>query len=566
MAILIRCPACGKGFRVRDEREGETLTCSACDETFLVRAGTDQDNDERPDRHSDDESPAGTEPKKGSSLGLILVLGAGALFLLCGGGGVGGYFVYKRATRPRATITVNGKTMSVDAGDMKKGFEALEKEMEKQGLKADARKGKSAARPDGKDLAKAFGKDLDKAFQDLDKKMDKVFNPDKDKGTIAAFTLKPELVPLSTRAHRLVVPRGRQSVVIMRTGGPFPPFAKPGDPEPRLERFGVPDGKLLGGISLKGLGEGIHDVSPDGSLVALAQGGIGLDVAIVSLIDGKVLARNWKPIRKQGDKNGHLRDVLARAFRFLAPNRWLVIYNDDSAEVFSSPDGKDWQRFLLRAATYTTDTNPFRPEKQSWGISKDGKTLAFWNGQSFELIDTLTGAVRLTAPLTPKANEKNLDTSLVLFSPDGKQLLANMGATVTSGRSVTAHYFLTRWDLTGDGPPVRLPITKRTGGYGWWGNRHVFQLGGKSFSHSGVVYEAATGKPLADFSQQGQGLKIDDADGKLRFFTRGFLDKNEGFLFQARFPGKLLAELEKRAGSGKLPVLHASKDGLGIRP
>ena len=42
MAILIRCPSCNKGFRVPDEREGESIDCSACGKSFVVRVAGDK--------------------------------------------------------------------------------------------------------------------------------------------------------------------------------------------------------------------------------------------------------------------------------------------------------------------------------------------------------------------------------------------------------------------------------------------------------------------------------------------------------------------------------------------
>ena len=52
----------------------------------------------------------------------------------------------------------------------------------------------------------------------------------------------------------------------------------------------------------------------------------------------------------------------------------------------------------------------------------------------------------------------------------------------------------------------------------------------------------------------------------LRFFTREWQDKDAGLLFQADFPIRLVDELQKRGSTGRLPVLQASKDGLGILP
>jgi hypothetical protein len=501
MAILIRCPACNKGFRVRDELAGTTVHCSACDESIAIPA---QDGEK-------DEAPRGKSG--GSALVLVLVLVAGALFLVCGGAGVGGFLLFRKRTPPVTTVTVDGKEVKLDTRDL--------------------------------------GKDLDK-----------VLDPNKAK-TLPEHTVRPQLVPVSGKVSDVYDPRARRNLVLLRTGAWLNPFAKPDDPGVRIDRLDVRAGKSLGSVEVKLSGvQGVHDVSADGALLALNRPGIGLEVDVVSLLDGKVLARNWKPVFRHTDEGGKTRSLAGRGLRFLAANRWLVVYEGDAVELFSST-GSDWQRVTLRGPSAPRKRGfGFGQASAGWCVRNDGKTLALWKGQGFDLIDTATGAVRRTGELATQGDEKTLEAKTVLFSPDGTRLLAR----VEAARGAGVRSFMARWDLGGSDPPVRLETEPTQAGFFWWGGGHFVQLGNRKFGYSATVHDAATGKALADLAHRGQALVLISPDGKLRFLTRRPGEEGEGFLFQAPFPTRLLAELQKRAATGKLPTLQASSDGLGIRP
>jgi hypothetical protein len=522
MAILIRCPACDKGFRVRDELEGTTVHCSACDEPIVVAGHGDEEEDRGPPK----EPPRGKSG--GSSLVLVLALVAGGLFLLCGGAGVGGFLFYRKRNAP---VVVTGKDGKLDMRDLGK---ALEKDLDRK-------------------LAPDLGKEIET-------KLDKVLGPNRAE-TLPEFTVKPHLVPVSGLPSEVYVPRARRDLVLLGTGGWLNMLAKPDGPGVRIERLDVRARMSLESVEIKLPGiQGVHDVSPDGALIALNNFGFGVDVAVVSLLDGKVLARNWKPVFKHTESDGRTRNLGARGLRFLAANRWLVLYEDDVVEVFTS-NGTDWQRVTLRGASAPRKRS-FGRNSAAWCVSNDGKTLACWKDHGFDLVDTTTGAVRRTGQLAAESNEKNIEAKTALFSPDGGQLLARVEAT----RGSRGGSFMVRWDIKGSEPAVRLSTETTLAGFFWWGNGHFVQLGNKRLGWSATVHDAATGKPLADLAHRGGMLVPINPDGKLRFLTRQFGDKEDGFLFQAPFPSKLLIELEKRAATGKLPTLQANSTGLGIRP
>jgi hypothetical protein len=448
---------------------------------------------------------------------------------------------WPQAPEPKAKVTINGKTEEIDVPDLKDLDKEFDKAFDKALKNAKDKTGK------GKIVIK------DKAASDI-------LNPG-NKKTDPSLTAKVHLVPLADKGWFHVRPlRGRKDlIVVVKTTLKFP--TKPGDQgsnEYVFSRVDPRNGKVYGPWtrSLATTRDHIEDVSPDGGLVAIRDFH-GMDLTVVSLADGKIIANTYKPSYTSTGPGGAKNRIGATALRFLDSNRWLVLYHDGAVDVWTN--GSAWKRKQVRPPT------PIKREVFStrgptdWCVSNDSKTAAFWNGVGFDLIDTTTGEARgKTAALELQGDEKSFQASSALFSPDGTHLLVKVIAPKKRGSNLFAASF----SVSGKDAPVRVN-TNSVSNLFWWGNKHVFSHGNKNFSLQGKVFDATTGKELADFAHAGS-LVMDNPDGKLRIVQDG--EGGKKVLVQCTFPKKLVSELEKRAGGGKLGVLQANKTGVGIRP
>lgn len=117
MAIHITCPSCDAAYSVDDDKRGKKIRCRKCAEPISVPAGKPTRRDEeavqsgakvkiKPTARSKDDderrpTPRRKEPAKGGFPVMLLALGGAAvlLFLICGVGGIGGFF-YMRGRTP----------------------------------------------------------------------------------------------------------------------------------------------------------------------------------------------------------------------------------------------------------------------------------------------------------------------------------------------------------------------------------------------------------------------------------------------------------------------------------
>lgn len=103
MAITVACAACEKKYRVGDDKAGSVIRCKDCGEKIRIPDG-DDDFEESEARPAQRKSATGKKKKKsGSSLGLILGLVGGGVFLLLLLGGIGIWMIAGR-TRPSAPV------------------------------------------------------------------------------------------------------------------------------------------------------------------------------------------------------------------------------------------------------------------------------------------------------------------------------------------------------------------------------------------------------------------------------------------------------------------------------
>jgi len=432
----------------------------------------------------------------------------------------------------------------------------------------------------GGKMPKDFPKDADKAF-------DKVFGKGK---TIPEFTVAARVISISPKVNQITVPRGRKGWVVLRSGK-WPNFLKqPTDPPLQLDRIKTRDGKSLSAaeVTLEKIGNNndysvLMDVSPDGGLAAIriTDPVFALETAFVSLKDGKVVIPKWKPTYKRTEEYQQGTETKTRTvdvevgggftnlrpFYLLSANRWLVCYRDGAILLYSTSNGTDWQQFIVRAAP---------PQKKEafggpihslyWCMSDDSKTLAYWTGTGFDLINTTTGKATSTTTLTVAPNERNHTVTRAVFSPDGSRLVAEVTHQRVNNRGGFAGQTskLYHWDLKAKTAPVALEGKPFAGEFFWWGKDHLFRAGGKDlFKDKGTIIAATTGKPIAYVRWSGSRVK--SQDGNLWLLLQDFGAK-EASLLKARFPSTLLLELEKRAKENKVAALQVGKDGVGILP
>src|SRR5262249_31587421 len=174
---------------------------------------------------------------------------------------------------------------------------------------------------------------------------------------------------------------------------------------------------------------------------------------------------------------------------------------------------------------------------KDWCVSNDGKTAAMWNGQGFDLIDTTTGEARgKTASLELQGDETEFHAMKAVFSPNGTRILANVRTVKKRGGGAFAVCF----PMAGKEDALRL----KTNGYSnsfWWGDKHVFNHGHKDWGFAGTVFDATTGKEVANVKHAGS-IVTDNPDGKWRCIVDG--GKDAKALVLAAFPKNLLPELE----------------------
>lgn len=406
------------------------------------------------------------------------------------------------------------------------------------------------------------------AFKDAKDKFKDALDPASKAKTDPLFTVKVRLVPLPEKTFggvRLL--RGRKDMFVLENFPLFPkqdPETKQQYREMRLTRYDLRNGKDLGSCTLRlpTTTGNFEDISPDGGLLAVRNFAIGMDLAVVSLSDGKLVAKNYRPSYTRKGAGGEKVRVGACALRFLDSRRWMVLYEDGAVDVWTDESG--WKRKQIRAGNNKRKEGFPGTAPQDFCVSNDSKTVAFWNGASFDLIDTTTGEARgKTSALELQADETGAKVSKALFSPDGTHILARL--TITKKRRVV--FTSASFPVDGKAAPVKLDTNGLSNVF-WWGNKHVFQQGNRkgtpfNLSLNGVLLDAATGKALADVSHAGF-LVTDSPDGKLSFLTE--TEKGASVLVQCLFPKRLVPELQRRGADGKLPVLLANKDGLGIKP
>jgi WD40 repeat protein len=111
MSIKVTCPGCDTVNTVTDDKAGKKVSCKKCEEPITVPAAKPT---KKPALKVADE-----KPKKGSSTGLLIGLGCGALLLLvlCAGGGVGGYLFFQKSqgkTNNPSNISKAGEPAKLD--------------------------------------------------------------------------------------------------------------------------------------------------------------------------------------------------------------------------------------------------------------------------------------------------------------------------------------------------------------------------------------------------------------------------------------------------------------------
>lgn len=387
----------------------------------------------------------------------------------------------------------------------------------------------------------------------------------KRKPTDPNQTLKMQEVQLPPKTTGGVWPlvKRKNLLLLVKMPSLFPdPVTKRPSDDVVFTRHDLSGGKVVSSFTLKRdfSSRDIVDVSPDGGLVAIKNFDIGLNVAVFSLVDGKEIVKSFKPSYLRADAPTRKTRVGACALRFLSATRWLVGYDDGAIDVWTN-EGSSWKRKPIRASLPTIKPGFPGAKPAYWCVSNNGKTVAYWNGKGFDLINTESGeSSGQTGALELRGDEKNVTVMKSRFAPDGSRVLASVSVfRGRRGETINACF-----SVAGKEAPTHLPAGDITMGQ-WWGSKHILKSDDKMFSTRMHVVDVTTGKAVAEFKTAGGTLLRGSTDGKVRVLTHP--NGNEPVhLLWARFPRKLLPAMEQGASGDKLPLLQASKDGLGIRP
>lgn len=333
-------------------------------------------------------------------------------------------------------------------------------------------------------------------------------------------TVYPELLRLDEPSDRFV------ALLVPSAAGPVVVARRTDGPTLRADRLDWAQRRKAGSFALP-----LHnldnprDVRPDGGLVAFGrQGDEFMELAALSDAGADVVAKGTAPARG--------RDLL-----FVDRSRWVVARGDDALELWEGLDEK--KRHTLRPPA--PGAAPGASAGRDAAVSPDGKALAVWKGDFFELLDLGTRKPRgRTAALALQGGEWGVKVRRAAFSPDGRCILALL-EPLAQGASEPE---LACWDVQGGAAPRRFAAGSDEGL--WWGSGHVVAVPHDG-SARGRVYDAATGYLVCALEHPPARRASVSGDGALWFLAPNGPEAT--FVARVPYPARAIGLLAPAPGA-----------------
>ncbi|HTU18334.1 MAG TPA: hypothetical protein VMG10_09775 [Gemmataceae bacterium] len=494
MPIQATCPGCRNTLKVADTARGKQVRCVKC-KTIFIAGDTSGTNGNKSSANpatptskpaakskavtpnarpksapvvlelADDDQPV--EKKKKSMLPAVL-LGCGALFLLCGGGGsLGCYFIYTKIIKIKneAVTSINQFQAEIDkaAAEQKRKQEENQQRIQNQHKQNKPEPNPPAGRN-----------------QPTGKNPNDVQDPPVQPPQTAVIQSVALSIPLEAKPQDVfnVLWTGtdrKQAVVLVKV-----------DKMLRLDQLDLTNGRKLGNMDMPfEAATYVRDFSPDGNYYVCNHA--GTPFSIWALPNPKPIVDKWLPPPVQNESTGAANSVVA-AYLLNGP-RVLTVNGAGQVAVWSMPTatGEKPTKQMAYVPPPSVAKYPLGLAPERTALSPDRMRLAVFNGSDgFFLLNTATlqleGSVNSSEDAQPeKAAISN--TIGPVFSPDSKHLAVRFHTPVARG-SRGGSPQLVRWDVQTRQRTARFADSSKGAAsrIGWWGNDFLWVARNKGSS------------------------------------------------------------------------------------
>ncbi len=316
----------------------------------------------------------------------------------------------------------------------------------------------------------------------------------------------------------------------------------------------------------------VQMINPEGTLAAIqALGGIEAlgrrqPYQMLDLKRGDVYLKDFSPVAESPrDFGGGMETHPMVRVDLLARTRFLALFEGGEMAVFIRK-GKTTPRGRLLPHLPRKDVSQFASTR-FYKVLPDGKTIALWNEDHFDLLDTDTGQVRGKSGKLAFRGEKPEPPTHMWMHPDGSHILSHYAASIRTGGSTFAH-----WDLN-SGKPANTFRHTMTVNVIWWGKKHALltdhvdsQVNGEWSKLVGNLVDLETGTSLGIVQVRGEWGNGQGADGNVWCL----FDRKPGCdLVGVPFPESLMPSLTRRAtghtGTEPPSFLEITPEGVVLR-
>jgi LSD1 subclass zinc finger protein len=597
MPFQAMCPQCRKTLRLADETRGKKVRCSSCQEIFVAGAATPgagaasvkparpaagpaakpradapaditRSKPKPARRPADDEDDYPTPPKKKKSILPVVLIGCGALVLVCGGGvSIAGFLIYRGVNKAANAVQQEYTAKAKEFEEANKLGQQMQKEADDNFKKAVEEQ---------QQIIKEQQRQIDEAQKRAQEQLDK----HKNKGFPLDNLGKEQLPPV--KAPDQPQPPARKGEVVQAVGQSIPLDVPPlqvfavlfpatqkdqvvvvvkpdaTKQDVHLDRFDLATGRKMDGMSMPfDFGTSVRDVSPDCGYYVNNHAGTPFSIHVWP--NPTPVVSKWLPKPPVATPQGFSNTVVAA---YLLPGGKLLTVNGGGQVVRwaipAAPGGQPAQE-----ASYVP---PQTVAKYTLGLgygltatSPDRKRLAVYNGSDGYFVldtDTLQLAAQLRSPEDTRPMENAILGVLgAAFSPDGNHLAGmfyqqrpGSRPPKTKGKTSAAPGgpTLVRWDLQTQQVVARISdpsagLAGTSGRIGWWGMDHCW-----------VTYPSAHAKlfswekktvVLRDTLRPGSRIFPDSPDGKCWFMVNG--PDNKVLLKSVDLPTEALKNAEQ---------------------
>jgi hypothetical protein len=445
---------------------------------------------------ADDDPPP--EKKKKKSILPYFLIGCGALFLLCGGGSIGGYVAYTKfiKIKDEATESFNQFQAELDkaAAEQKRRQEETRKRVEVQ------------VKPNNPDPNRP-----------PDQNPNNAANPPAQPPQSAVVQSVALSIPLNAKPQEVfnvlwTGMDGKQAVALVRA-----------DKMLRLEQYDLTNGQKLGSMdTLFEAATYVRDFSPDGNYYVCNHP--GTPYSIWAMPNPKAIVDKWLPPPVQNESMG-VANTAVSAYLLNGP-RVLTVNGAGQVAVWSIPTaaGEKPTQQMSYVPPTSVAKYPLGLAPERTALSPDRTRLAVFNGSDgFFLLNTATlqleGSVNSPEDAQPeKAAISN--TIGPVFSPDGKYLAVRFH--LPSGRgSKGGSPQLVRWDVQTRQRTARFadPSKGAASRIGWWGN-DFFWVARNNGSSALISWEKQS-VVLRAALRRTEKVCLGNTDGKCWFLATG---------------------------------------------